>query len=150
MKKKGIVVLVLALALALVFGGCKKEEAVTGDPVFTLDSKEGIITVVGDGASQGTGGVGYLTFGKGSLLSYNLSGEDSSEVLRVVVFYKEEPEDPISYSHPEDSEKVYMDFTVENGTSGQIEMEAGEYALLIEVDSAKFSGTATFSAVDVL
>ena len=43
-----------------------------------------------------------------------------------------------------------MDFTVENGTSGQIEMEAGEYALLIEVDSAKFSGTATFSAVGVL
>ena len=29
-------------------------------------------------------------------------------------------------------------------------MEAGEYALLIEVDSATFSGTATFSAVDVL
>ena len=142
--KKTVVLLALALVLVLAFAGCKKEEPAPTDPVFTLNSEESKITAIGDGANQGVGGVGYLSFSEGEYLNYQLSGEDSKEVLKVTVFYKEEDENPLSYTKPDDSEKVYMSFTVENGTGGQIEMEPGDYALLIEVDSLAFHGTAIF------
>ncbi|MBP5749679.1 MAG: hypothetical protein J6X24_02705 [Firmicutes bacterium] len=142
--KKTVVLLALALVLVLAFAGCKKEEPAPTEPVFTLNSEESKITAIGDGANQGVGGVGYLSFGEGEYLNYQLSGEDSKEVLKVTVFYKEEDENPLAYTKPDDSEKVYMSFTVENGTGGQIEMEPGDYALLIEVDSLAFHGTAIF------
>ena len=142
--KKTIILLALLLVIALVFAGCKKEESGLAEASFILDNGEDVVTVTADSATQGSGGVGYLDFEEGEMLHYNLSGSDSKEQLKVTVFFKEEPENPMSYAQPEDSENVYMYFSVQNGTSGNLEMDPGEYALLIEVESASFSGTATF------
>lgn len=144
--KKLVALLALSLALLLVFAGCRKNDPAPGEPSFSLNSEEKIITVTGNDALQGSGGVGYLSFEEGQTLLYQFGGEEAAGRLRVVVFYKEEPENPLSYSEPDNSDKVYMDFTVDSSTSGQIEMDAGEYALLIEVDSASFTGTATFKS----
>ena len=149
--KKLTVTLILLLALALVFSGCKKEEAVTGDPVFTLDSKEGIITVVGDGASQGTGGVGFLTFGENQYLNYTTSGDDGSQALHVMIFEADPDADPADFPVPDlDDQNWVMDFTVQNNASNLVAMDPGYYAFLIEADSEPYSGTATFEAVDDL
>ena len=141
--KKTVILLVLLLVIALVFAGCKKEEAGPTEPVFALDSREDIITVTAEGALQGTGGVGHLSFSEGDDLSYQLNGENGEEQLHVYIFYKDEPEDPLSYTQT-DSDKVYLDFTIDNGTGGRIGMEPGEYAFLVEVGGAEFTGTATF------
>ncbi len=144
--RKTVILLALLLVFAFSFTGCKKSSPAPGEPSFSLNSEEKIITVTGNDALQGSGGVGYLSFEEGQALLYQFGGEEAAGRLRVVVFYKEEPENPLSYSEPDNSDKVYMDFTVDSSTSGQIEMEAGEYALLIEVDSPSFTGTATFES----
>ena len=77
--KKTVILLAFLLVFSLIFAGCKKEEAAPSEPVFALDSREDIITVTADGASQGSGGVGYLGFEEGEMLRYNLNGSDSKE-----------------------------------------------------------------------
>ena len=145
--KKTIVLPVLLLVLALAFTGCKKaEEPENSKQNFILDSLEDSIAITCDEAGRGTGGVGYLSFGEGDDLNYQLNGENGEELLHVYIFHKEEPENPLSYTQT-DSDSVYLDFTVQNGTGGMIGMEPGDYAFLIEVESTEFNGTATFEVV---
>ena len=141
--KKPIILLILLLVCVLAFAGCKKEEPAPSNPVFTLDSKEDRVEITSEGSTRGSGGVGYLSFEEGEALYYNVNGDDSAEQLNVVIFYKEEPENPMSYTDP-NGDNVYLGFTAASGTSGKIEMDPGEYALLIEVESASFTGTAVF------
>jgi hypothetical protein len=141
--------LAILLALALVFTGCTKNgqsnggEAPVTDPSFVLDTQETEISITADNAAKGTGGVGYLTFGENEYLNYHLDGENDEEVLRVVIFVNEHPDNPLAYTDP-DAEDYYLDFTVQNSTGGLIGMEPGDYAFNISVDSEVFNGTGAF------
>ena len=146
--KKLTVILILLLALALVFSGCKKSEG-PKEPAFVMDSTETEIRITANGASRGTGGVGFLTFKEGQYLYYATSGDDGSQMLHVMVFEADPDADPADFPVPDaDNENWIMDFTVANNSSSGVAMNAGYYAFLIEADSEPYSGTATFSAVD--
>lgn len=154
--KKFAMFLTLVLAFALILPGCtssdqpeQPDQPETQDEYsFALDStQENVISVTMNNASQGSGGVGYLSFGENEYLFYETQGDNDADRVHVVIFYKDEPENPLSYSDPE-GDNVYLDFTVDNNTSSLLGMEPGDYAFLIEVDSASFDGTARFSVYE--
>ena len=144
--KRSVTVLVFLLAFALVLAGCSKEqggEAPVTDPSFTLDTQDTAIAITADNAAKGTGGIGYLTFGENEYMNYHLDGENDEEVLRVVIFVNEHPDNPMAYTDP-DAEGCYLDFTVQNSTGGLIAMEPGDYVFNISVDSDAVNGTGAF------
>ncbi|MBR5981959.1 MAG: hypothetical protein IK035_08100, partial [Firmicutes bacterium] len=108
--KKFAMFLTLVLAFALVLPGCtssdqpdQPDQPETPDEYsFALDStQDNSIAVTMNSASQGSGGVGYLSFGENEYLFYETQGDNDADRLRVVIFYKDEPENPLSYTDPE-------------------------------------------------
>lgn len=147
--KKLPVILALLLVFALALSGCTSGQGgkTPAEPSFILDTGEDAITVTADSAQQGQGGVGFLTFGENEYLSYQLDGEGEDEVLRIVIFVNDQPDNPTAYTDP-DAEDCWLDFTVQNGTNGMIGIEPGDYAFNISVDSETFTGIGKFTVCE--
>ncbi len=147
--KKVCALLTLVLIFSLGFGACSPEsdmDEILENPVFGIDGTEdGIVSIVGNDASKGTGGACDITVGENQVLYCEIFGEPS-ESLRIAIYSRAVVGDDFDYMDESLAEAI---LSPETGLPEMWPLEAGDYTLDITVRSESFTGTAEIRALDM-
>ncbi|MCR4724809.1 MAG: hypothetical protein K5772_05210 [Clostridia bacterium] len=136
--KKTTVLLALLLALALAMGGCSSGGE-SSELTFSADTNvENMLYIYANGAAKGDSGRTTISVAEGQALYFEVYGEEGEE-MRVAAVPWDGNADEADFSG---SAGAAVDDTLTSGSSGVYYVGSGTYAVLMEVTSDTFTGTA--------